>query len=65
MSPWMERGSQKRNGLAVLYKNRLLSFPIPMQQYTGNSLFKRIRGERLAIPFSVDRIGGWEIEKLE
>ena len=34
----LDRGSQKRKGLAVLYENRLLSFPIPMQQYTGNYL---------------------------
>ena len=37
---WMERGSQKLNGLAVLYKIGL-SFPIPMQQYTGNYLLEQ------------------------
>ena len=63
MFPRVERGSQKRKELAVLYENRLLSFLI-MQQYTDNSLFNRTRGEILAIRFSVDRIGGWEIEKL-
>ena len=57
-------GVPQGGGLAVLYENRLLSFLI-MQQYTDNSLFNKTRGEILAIRFSVDRIGGWEIEKLE